>query len=277
VPGAAGSSGRGRRDNWTARSTDDISALSVTPDSTGSLVAGSKCSDLGAYREAKGDQVRMSKVKVIIAAFVAVLALSALASASASAATAGWLVNGTLLTGTQTAALATTAAVDQNGVLKFKGITVTCTGTTLNGVTPLIEASGNKGSAGSLGFTGCSGGGENCTLALADSSIGTLPVVTGEVTLEGTLGVQATFKAKTGTLFTTLKFEGASCAIASEVQPVKGTAHATGPTGQDSNVLQLLSVNATSASEELKVGSSAASLIGSALLKLASSLPWSFM
>ena len=61
----------------------------------------------------------MSKMKVIIATFISVLALGALASSSASAETAGWLVGGTLLTGTQTAALATTAAVDQEGVLKF--------------------------------------------------------------------------------------------------------------------------------------------------------------
>jgi hypothetical protein len=219
----------------------------------------------------------MSKVKVIIAALFAVLALGALISSSASAATAGWLVKGTLLTGEQTAALATTAAVDQNGVLKFKEVVVECKGSTLDGVEPQIEALKNKGSAGSLRFLNCSATGESCELEGQPVSIGTTPV-TAEATLEGALGVAATFKPKTGITFATLKFkEKTGCAVSGEKVPVTGEAPATAPTGQDERTLQLLNVNVSSASGKLKVGNSAASLEGSALLKLASSLPWSFM
>jgi hypothetical protein len=220
----------------------------------------------------------MSKVKVIISAFIAVLALGALVSSTASAATPGWLVNGTLLTGEQKAALATTAAVDQNGVLKFKEITIECKGSTLDGIDPLIEAlNKNLGSAQSLQFLGCAAIAGNCTLVGEPVTIGTLPVTT-EPTLEGALGVATTFRPISGITFATLKFtEKSECAVSGEKLPVTGTAPATAPTGQDERTLQLLSVNVTSASGLLKVGSSAASLIGSALLKLASSLPWSFM
>jgi hypothetical protein len=221
----------------------------------------------------------MSKVKVIISAFIAVLALGALASSMASAATPGWLVNGTLLTGDQKASLATTAAVDQNGVLKFKTVTIECKGSTLDGVDPLIEAlHNNLGSAASLQFLGCSATpASKCELEGQPVTIGTLPVTT-EPTLEGALGVAATFRPISGTTFATLKFtEKTECAVSAEKLPVTGSAPATAPTGQDERTLQLLNVNVSSATGLLKVGNSAASLEGSALLKLASSLPWSFM
>jgi len=219
----------------------------------------------------------MSKAKLVVAAFFAVLAFSALASSTASAATAGWLVNGTLLTGTQTAALATTAFVDEKGILTFgtgEGeIKITCSSSTLRGENPKIEASGNKASATSLIFEECTvtSTGE-CTLAT--TSIGTLPLTT-EVTLDGPLAVQGTFKPPVNT-FATFKLNGTNCAAAG-VNPVKGTAPWLAPTGQDERTLQLLSVNITKAQNVLQVGSAAASLSGSLLLKLASLLGWSFM
>jgi hypothetical protein len=217
----------------------------------------------------------MSKAKVIVAAFIAVLALSALASSTASAATPGWLVNGTLLTGTQTQALATTALVDEVGVLTFGSIKITCSATALSGVTPQIEAS-NKGSAASLIFKTCTAEGENCKLSSAMAgTIGTLPITT-EATLDGVLAVQGVFKPKTGNTFATLKLEGELCAETAKL-PVKGVAAWLAPTGQDERTLQLLGVNVAKSPVELEVGNTPASLKGSILIKLSNSLPWSFM
>jgi hypothetical protein len=216
----------------------------------------------------------MSKTKVIVAAFISVLALSALASSTASAATAGWLINGTLLTGTQTAPLATTALVDEEGVLEFDNITIRCAAMNLIGTNPQLEAP-NKGSATSLIFTECTATGENCKLSSAlKGTIGTLPITT-EATLDGLLAVQGVFKPKAGTTFTTLKFEGELCAETAKL-PVKGDVPWLAPTGQDERTLQLLGVN-LGKTGLLEVGNAPASLKGSILIQLASLLPWSFM
>jgi hypothetical protein len=240
------------------------------------IVRGDRIAD-GYSQEVKGDQVRMSKVKVIIAALFAVLALGALISSSASAATAGWLVNGTLLTGEQTAKLATTAAVDQNALLKFKELEIECKGTTLDATEPQIESLKNKAAVASLKFLGCSAVSGGCELEGQPVTIGTTPLG-AEATLEGALGLAAALKPKSGTIFATFKFaSGGTCSVAGEKLPVTGEAPAAAPTGQDERTLQLLSLNVTQASGKLKIGPAAGSLVGSALLKLASSLPWSFM
>jgi len=214
----------------------------------------------------------MSKVKVVFAAFVAVLAVSAMASSSAMAAE-GWLIKGTLLVGT--APLATTAFVDEFGELTFSGTTIKCSGTTLGGVGPQIE-SPNMGTATSLVFKECavtSGGA--CKLT-SGASIGTVPILT-EVTLDGPLAVSGVFKTQNGTnTFTTVFLEGENCAVQGK-QAITGDASWLAPTGQDERTLQLLSVNITEASKLLKVGGLGAKLTGSILIKLASSLPWSFM
>jgi hypothetical protein len=227
-----------------------------------------------ATMNAKGDRVYMSRTKIIVATLLAVFALSAFISSSASAATAGWLVSGTLLTGTQTASLAATAAVDQDPVLKFKGITITCSGSTVNvAEAQLGEATTGAGAT----FTSCSASGEECALEGQPVNIGTTSVVS-EVTLEGSSGTATTFRPEIGTTLATIKFgSGISCSTSGEKLPVTGEAPATEPTGQNERTLQLYNLNISSASGKLKVGSSAASLEGSALLKLASSRPWSFM
>jgi len=220
----------------------------------------------------------MSKAKLMVAAFFAVLALGALASSTASAATVGWLVNGTLLTGTQTAAIATTAFVDEKGILAFgegEGeVKITCSSSTLGGVSPQIEAT-NKGSASSLIFEGCESTSTGECKLVSGKSIGTLPITT-EVTLDGPLAVQGVFKPKSGTTFATIKLEGTNCAESGKVG-IKGTAPWLAPTGQDERTLQLLSVNITKEQNVLQVGSLAASLKGSILLALVSLKGWSFM
>jgi hypothetical protein len=214
----------------------------------------------------------MSKAKMIITTLIAVMAFSALASGSASAATAGWMVGGKLLSGS--AALATTAKVDEFGKLKSSAanISLECTGSTLNGASPEIK-SPSTGAASSLEFTGCKALTPNCTIG--SPAISTVPI-TVEATLEGTAAVIATFKPKTKAVFATFEFTGTNCA-ALGLDAVTGTARVLAPNGQTENTLQLINAIATEASEELKVASSPASLAGSALLKLASGEPWSFL
>jgi hypothetical protein len=212
----------------------------------------------------------MSRARMMIVASAVALACSAGASASASA-SGSWFVNYDELASEQTAALATTAALDQNVVVKFSGVTVTCSGA-LNGVAPQLEGPSTS-SAHSLAFTECTASGGKC--ALGATRIGTLPV-TAETTLEGALGTQSTLKPQTGTLLATIKLTGSECVLGGETLPIKGTLHTSYPTGQDERTLQLLNLNATSGSEELKVGTATGSLTGSALLKLASSTPWGF-
>jgi hypothetical protein len=212
----------------------------------------------------------MSKVKLITMACVAALALSAFASASASAATAGWMVKGTMLSGSK--ALATTAAVHEFGKLKAAGVTIECKGGTLNGIAPEIK-SPNLGAAKSLEFTGCKSITANCEIS--PEKINTVPLL-AEATLEGALAVKVLFKPETKNTFTTVEYTGALCALQG-VQPVTGKATVSAPTGQDERTLQQLNANVTETSGELKVGSSPAELKGVALLRLASGEPWSFL
>jgi len=208
----------------------------------------------------------MPRVRITVAACLGVLALSALASAPASA--AGWMVNGTALSGSQ--ALATTAPVDESSVIKGAGVTITCSGKTFNGATPQIEST-NKGSAADFEFTECKAS-SPCTLE--GKTIKT-EAVTLEATLEGTEAVLAKLKPKTGTLFATIGFEGAECAIEG-CQPVSGTAKVLAPTGQKERTWQRIEEIQT-ANGEFKVGSGSAELSGSALLKLANGEPWSLL
>lgn len=207
----------------------------------------------------------MYKTKSIVTICIGVFALTAFASGVASA--ASWKVNGTLLLVLEH--VATKAIVTENPRLSFSTITVECTG--LEGVKPEILHP-DSFSADKLVFSGCKASGGNC--ALVGTTINTLPV-TALVLLSGvTLAVHEVVKPKTKTIFATFEFSGASCAFASEVQPVSGTALLSAPTGMSENTEQEIVAN--TASGELKLGSSAATLKGKAKLKLASGLPWSF-
>lgn len=214
----------------------------------------------------------MSKVKIIMMSLVAVFVFGALASASASAATAGWMVNGTLLSGLAT--LAPTAKVDKPGRLHAVGVEIECSGE-LNGVEPMLE-SPNMATIARLTFTGCKSTAENCTLAgEPNATISTVPLLV-EATLEGTLAAVATFSPKTKTTFATFNYEGAKCGLKG-LNSVTGHAKVLAPTGQDERTLQQINVITEESSGELKVGSSGAGLEGSALLQLASGQTWSFL
>jgi hypothetical protein len=212
----------------------------------------------------------MSRTKVIVPAFIAVLAFGALASGSASAATAGWMVNGTNLSGS--AALATTATVHERFLLSALGLNIECSGN-LNAVRSEIK-SPNKGFAQELAFTMCSTTNVNCEVP---SSILTVPIL-AEATLDSAnvLAINYKLKPETGTVLVTVSFKGEKCALSGS-EPITGKVTALLPTGQDERTAQSLVVNVTAGSGELFIASAAATLKGSALLKLQSGAPWSFL
>jgi hypothetical protein len=198
------------------------------------------------------------------------LVIGAIGTSSASAVTAGWMVGGTNLT--TTAALATTAAVEKDARLQFSAITVACSGKNVRHVAPVIE-SPNRGSATSVQFSDCASlAGSKCQLS--STEINTLPVSV-EVTLEGTSAVKAVLKPKTGTVFATIEFTGATCSISGEVQAITGKVSGKEPTGRKEMAAQ--EIVAQPSGEELFVGESSATLEASALFRLASGLPWDFL
>jgi hypothetical protein len=208
----------------------------------------------------------MPKVKLVMMTCIAALAFSALASASASAATPGWMVNGKLLAHGESAKFSPNTTVLENFQLTAAGVTVTCeTLKVKNGsITGLTLAL-----AESLEFGQCKAN-NNCAV---EENISTVPILTHEVTLDGTLAAKATFIPETKTTFATINFTNPLCALLG-VQPVTGKATVLAPTLQDERVTQQININS---SGELKVGSSAATLKGIADFKLENGLPWSFL
>lgn len=211
----------------------------------------------------------MSRLKSVMWASLAVLVLGALVSASASAATAGWMVNGTQLSGSQP--LATSFSVDKEFALSGGGLTVKCTGSVVEAAGPAISSPA-AGSASSIVFTGCKA---SAPCGLATASIATVPIST-ETTLEGASATVTTIKPSTGTILSTLSVTGEECAAAGNVV-IDGRDKVLSPEGQDERTLQLINSITTEASKELLVGKSAASLSGSALLKLACAGTWSLL
>ena len=212
----------------------------------------------------------MSRTRTILVALTATLAFSAVTSASASAAAPGWMVSGKNLEGS--AALATTAATVKTYALSGGGFSIVCAGPFhLDGpffVPPNFIVWIHI-------WLNCISTTTNCKLSSADSSIQTVPILS-ESTLEGTSGVRVTSSPKTGTLIATVKFEGETCSGAG-VKAVTGKVISQLPAGQTEGIAHEFSVNTTATEGTLKFASGAATLSGSALIKLASGEPWSYL
>lgn len=209
----------------------------------------------------------MPRTKLALATCLPLLALGALASA-ASAATAGWMVNGSLLSGTKAVG---TASISSAWQLEVAGIIVSCNGSTIDNVHPELVAP-NQAKAISFQFTECAVNSGSCFIT---KTLGIVPTIT-ESTLDGALGIKETIKPQTKTLFATIKFEGAECLLAG-TDPVTGKISVLDPSGQDEKTMQEFTSTTTAASGELRVGSSGASVKGTALTKLASGEQWSFL
>lgn len=196
-----------------------------------------------------------------------VVAIGALVPAPAMA--SGWMVGGSNLVGTR--ALATTAKVDEEGVLQGAGITVVCEGKTLNAVGPEIK-SPNTAAASSIEFTECSAA---SPCRLTNERIKTEPVI-AEATLEGALAYTAVIVPKAGTIFTSITFTGTECALEG-TQPITGRVKVLAPTGQGERTVQLISSISTEASHEIKIGSGAGGLTMSVLRGTAHGERWSLL
>jgi hypothetical protein len=218
----------------------------------------------------------MSRAKLLVVACFAVFGLVALASGSASAAE-GWDVNGTLLSGTT--ALASTALVLQEGVLKIEAgetVEIKCKAHEL-----LINEGVLKSPDGLLAkdvtFHGCETVGPSAAQCTIPDLILTVPVH-GLASLEGPLNTLIKVLPQTKVTFSTIKFDnatGGACALLG-VQPVTGGVDLLIHEGFDPATLHR--VLAFSLTGGLKVGSSNAVLEGlEADLKLASGLRWNYL
>jgi hypothetical protein len=212
----------------------------------------------------------MSKTKVILAAFIAIIALSAVAASSASAA---WKVNGKALAAGEKVALSTKAIVDEQAVLNVPTLSlkISCAG--LSGVKPEIEGT-TKASAEHLIFEGCSEI-EPKTCKLNPTTVKTEPI-----TATTTTGVspddKVLFKPTVAGPFATLVFEG-TCSLAGE-KPVTGAVVVNAPTGQSEEVSQLIDgIGSAEGNNSLEVAKNKAFIEGGkALLKTANGSKWSF-
>ncbi|HUN79516.1 MAG TPA: hypothetical protein VMU32_11380 [Solirubrobacteraceae bacterium] len=201
-------------------------------------------------------------------AVTASIALAVALLGAPSAGAAGWMVGGSELSGSE--ALATTAKVTENYKLTSAGVTVECSGNTVNSTSPEL-LSPDKASASSIIFTHCEPLGGECTIPR--SELGTVPIEL-EATLEGSKEVRAVIKPKTGKIFASIQYEGSKCALAG-VKTIKGKATAIKPTEQQERTLQESVLD--TGSGELEIGNVEATLKGKALHKLASSKTWSFL
>jgi len=214
----------------------------------------------------------MSRIKLVIAAFAAVLAVGAVASTTAFAATEGWMVNGTMLSGSKK--LMTTGKVTQAGLLKGSGVEVECQGSEIGGVNPEIVAP-NKGGASSVTFNGCLTVRESAkTCTLNTKTVSTVPVLLTELTLDGTLAVKGAIVPETKTTFASLTFTGAECALLG-TQPVTGKVLILASLGQDEMTWQPVLLFSDAGS--LKLGSGGAELHGAGELATENLEPWSFL
>jgi len=204
---------------------------------------------------------------------VAVL-MSALGAASASA---GWLVNGTPLTGSQ--ALSTQAAVTEESTLLVPtlNLQIKCNGKFLDGTSPQISGT-NKGFASALTFLGCSTvTPTSCELEKQPASIATNPIL-ATVTKGTGESVKATFTPETGTSFTNINFAKTNECAFKGVEPVTGSLVAGAPTGQLSLLAQpLVGLGSTEGNNSLQIAGDKSFLDGGrALLTLANDAKWSF-
>ncbi len=217
----------------------------------------------------------MSKTKLIVAAFAAVIAISAVASGTVLAATPGWMVNGTNLPANSKLQFKTKAQTMENGLLTAaNGISIECT--EVESSSAFIVGT-TRAEAGSVIFAGCKVT-SPAECKLTSEKISTLPVLLKEITLDNELlnplGVKGTIEAEnTSKLFATLAFKE-GC-ILEGVQGIKGKARFLAPEGQDERVLQRVLLYTLSG--DLSLASSPANVHGDALLGLANGLPWSFL
>jgi hypothetical protein len=212
----------------------------------------------------------MPKIRLIVAAFVAALVLSALTSEGASASTPGWMVDGTQLSGSK--ALRSTGGIS---ALELKSaaanVAISCTANTYGISNGEIVAPSTL-RASSISFLECSAVTPDCTLQ--GDTLNTVPVSSSEITLEGTSAVRGLLKPQTKSVFLTFEFTGDDCS-SEGLNEATGSINLLAREGQTEKTSQLLLGSV--ASGQLKIDSSEAELEFSYKQLLASNETWSFL
>jgi hypothetical protein len=212
----------------------------------------------------------MNRARVVLGSLMVVLVVAAVGvPGSAMAATAGWMVNGTQLSGS--AAVATTAKVTEPYKVSGGGLNIECKSAVAEAVKPEIKAP-NKVSVTAGINSGCTTTNANCTVP---ASIASVPSI-AEITLDGALATVGVVKPQTGTIFSTIKFSGENCAVAG-IKTLSGSFQVVTPTGQDERPIQLSESKVTEAEKTLFIASSAVSASAAGLGTLASGLWWNFL
>ncbi len=213
----------------------------------------------------------MSRSKLLLVACFAVFAFAAVASVAAFGEEPHWDVNGTPLVGSEP--FLPTALVLNHGrlLVPTAGVTIECLGHELLLTNGSIIAP-DRLLIGSITFHECE------AISTGNCSIPRLILVGpvhGLAELEGKLNVIILLLPETKNVFTTIKFEGETCALLG-VQPVTGHVHLLIHEGQDLALLHL--VLAFSLVGALHVGSDEAKLEELDFdLALKSHLKWNFL
>jgi hypothetical protein len=216
----------------------------------------------------------MSRIKIITAALIAAFVLTALAAGPASA-NDSWFVNGTALTGSQTASVATLAVTDASPVLAVPQLPlkIGCQGH-LEWVSLKVTAP-DLFSANSLAFAECAVV-EPSTCELAEPEISTEKI---EGLADLAIGIAVRLLFKTPALhLAEFELVGSSCSIAGK-KAVTGTVALKVPTGQTETTIQALEgLGSLEQGTDVLETANDQSYIegGKALLKLESGSKWSF-
>lgn len=210
----------------------------------------------------------MSSTRMLAVAFLALFALCAIAASSAQA---FWLVNGTILTGTESVNVAKTTTIVKSFIFRFDEIEVECGKLEVSGAK--ITAP-DKGSATSLEFSGCKVvRPDTCTLR--GTTVGTLPVEALAI-LDGALATKAKVKpVNVNELFTTFQLSGASCSFSGK-NVVVGEVGVLSAEGQDVRPAHAVEIKIETGGE-FKFGGAELRASGAAEFKLEGGQAWSFI
>jgi hypothetical protein len=216
---------------------------------------------------------RMTKPLQVAASLLVSIAFGATAASPASAT---WFVEGEELAEGSTAALATTAQVDEAMVLNAPslGVKLTCTGgadKVLAAQQPFIQ-SPNAVGAESLTFEGCSEiAPSNCSISEA---LSTEPVIAAAEERTASL-VRLLLTPRTGRTLTGIAFKG-SCSLAGE-QPLNGQVALDAPELHAAHAVQPVEALGTTENNSLELSKVKVNIRGKASIDLPERKLWRFV
>jgi hypothetical protein len=198
--------------------------------------------------------ILMSKVKLMLVAVFAALALSAVAAGTASA---QWLINGAALGAGKSAALESLVPV--HGIIALKaptlGIKIGCSGQLHITNGRILEP--DLAFVEHIVFLNCNTVAPTptkCKLETANETISTVAVLTLVTLGSVSPAVRLAFKPATGKKFAGIKFALETACVFEGEQPVSGSVTVNAPTGQNSNVIQAVQPLGSVENNSLEIG-----------------------